>query len=103
MKNKDNRFKCWICKDSGMVFFNKYKNGIEYELAYRCSCLKGQASSKKIMTVPQVLAENIAIENYKRIREIDIEDLSIIKEIKANQEQSTLDLNISLFEKTRVW
>ena len=68
MKNKNSRFKCWICKDQGMVFFSKYEHAIEYEFAYRCTCLKGQTSSKRIMTVPLVLAENIAMENYNTLQ-----------------------------------
>lgn len=73
MKDKSELHKCWICKDSGMVFFNEYKFGIPYEFAYRCKCILGQASSSMIMKVPEVLAENIAIENYKDAQKIDLE------------------------------
>lgn len=80
MKDKKDLHKCWICKDSGMVFFNKYKYGIPYEFAYRCTCILGQNSSSKIMTVPDVLAENIAVENYISVEKLDSKKILEFKE-----------------------
>lgn len=65
MENKKTNIKCWICKDSGLVFFIKKQYGIEYEYAYRCTCLRGQISSDKIEIVPQVLAENMLLKITK--------------------------------------
>lgn len=67
MINKNSNRKCWICKDSGFVFVTKNIFGSDYEFAYRCKCINGQVSSKTIKTVPDGLAEKIAMENYKRI------------------------------------
>lgn len=80
MGNKKMHFKCWICKDQGLVFFTKYKYGIAYEFAYRCTCMEGQKSGNKIMAVPSILAENIAIENYKNFIAINPCEILSLKE-----------------------
>ena len=57
--------KCWICKDNGMVYYEKVDQNISYDFAYRCNCKAGQISSDRIPTVPKEFAEKIAIENYR--------------------------------------
>lgn len=64
MENKKESPKCWICKDQGMVLYNKTHNGIQYEFASKCKCKLGQVSSSSIMTVIDDLAEKMAMKNY---------------------------------------
>lgn len=59
--------KCWVCKDSGLVPYSKYKDKIEYEFAYKCICLSGQDMSPRLITVPSFLAKNLATENYLEV------------------------------------
>lgn len=63
--------KCWICKDSGMVFYNKLIRGISYDFSYRCKCKTGQSSSQKIKTVPKEYGEKIALNNFNSFKEKD--------------------------------
>lgn len=60
--------KCWLCMDDGFVYYDKKENGMKYEVAARCRCIKGQNRGMKIGQVPDVLAEDIAkinLENFK--------------------------------------
>lgn len=66
--------KCWICKDAGMVFYNKTEYGYEYEFAYRCNCILGQVSSSRIMTLSSALGETLAMENYSEYQKYNPED-----------------------------
>lgn len=80
MEIKRKTLNCWICKDSGLVPYFKYVDKLEYEFAYKCSCICGQASSSMLIIVPNIVAENLALENYKRsekIRSKNIPDLII--------------------------
>lgn len=70
MENKNTLPKCWICKDGGMVFYNKTFKNIDYEYAARCKCKLGQEASSSIMTVIEELAEKMAMKNYVEFREI---------------------------------
>ena len=71
MEIKKRTIKCWICKDNGLVFYSKFIDNIEYEFAYKCTCLLGQKSSSTIITVPDIVAENLALENYKNFNGIN--------------------------------
>lgn len=57
--------RCWICKDEGMVFYERVIGGIPYDFAYRCRCKAGQASSDRIRTVPEGYAEELALRNFR--------------------------------------
>lgn len=59
-------FNCWICKDSGMVFYEEVFFNISYSFAYRCSCKRGQISSESIKTVPESFGERMARENLEK-------------------------------------
>ena len=73
MEIKKRTIKCWICKDSGLVIYSKFKDDLEYEFAYKCTCVLGQRASSNIITVPDIVAENLALENYKNFESIEIE------------------------------
>lgn len=61
--------KCWICNDEGMVFYYKKINGIKYEHASRCKCVKGLRYGKQIPIVDEQFAEAIAEGNFKKFSE----------------------------------
>lgn len=61
--------KCWVCMDQGLVFYDKKENGIIYEIASRCRCVKGQSIGESVGYIPSVLMEDIAninFENFKK-------------------------------------
>lgn len=61
----NNTYKCWICNGSGIVIKVKKLNGIDYDIAERCTCKEGQKMSSSIRTVSAEVAEQKAMENYK--------------------------------------
>lgn len=75
MEIKKRTIKCWICKDSELVIYSKFKDNLKYEFAYKCTCILGQKASSSIITVPNIVAENLALENYKIFEKIEIEKL----------------------------
>ena len=70
MNIKEKTPNCWICNDSGLVPYVKYIGGMEYEFTYKCTCIRGQAPSSKLIIVPDIVAENLAIENCKRSEKV---------------------------------
>lgn len=64
VSNSNERPKCWVCKDSGLLTFEKKINGLHYEFAARCTCIAGQRMSNRIKNIDNSLAEVFAMENY---------------------------------------
>lgn len=57
-------YNCWICKDCGMVAYNKVKMVITYDMAVRCFCKAGKRKGSKISTVSETMAMKVAEDNY---------------------------------------
>lgn len=70
MGKKDKFPNCWICKDQGMVFFNKKINEIDYEYATRCKCKLKDESSDKIGIIDSSLADRLIDENFNNFKKI---------------------------------
>lgn len=71
-KSKDKKAKgpkCWICMDQGLVYYDKKVNGIKYEVAARCRCIRGQNMSERIGDIPDVLIDDIARINFENFKE----------------------------------
>jgi hypothetical protein len=62
-------FKCWICKDQGMIIYSRDYRGIDYEMAARCSCIKGQQLGERIPIISEGLAIKFADANYNKYKE----------------------------------
>ena len=77
-KNKKTIPKCWICMDEGLVYYDKKENGIRYEMAARCRCIKGQKIGEKVGYIPNALAEDIARINFEYFNEKHPEEISKI-------------------------
>jgi len=61
-------YKCWICKDQGMIILDRKHNGLVYEMAARCSCIKGQELGERIPMISQGKAIILAETNYGRYK-----------------------------------
>lgn len=59
---------CWICKDIGLVIYNKKYNKIIYEMAASCMCGKAKDNSEKIPIVSDLLAKEMSKENFNRFK-----------------------------------
>lgn len=62
-------YNCWICKDSGLIIYNKTHNGVEYEMATKCKCMSGVKMGEMIPTISESLAIKLSEDNYKRFME----------------------------------
>ena len=60
--------KCWICMDQGLVIYDKKVNGMIYEMAARCRCVKGQEVGDKVGYIHSVLVEDIASINFENFK-----------------------------------
>ena len=61
--------KCWICKDQGMIIYIRTENGLDYDTAAKCKCIKGQQLGERIPTISEFRAVNLAKTNYGRYKE----------------------------------
>ena len=62
--------KCWICKDEGMIIYEKFYNNRLYEMASRCRCKRGLRTSERIPMIGEELGERLAFENYSKSHKI---------------------------------
>lgn len=62
-------FKCWICRDQGMIIYSREHHGIDYEMAAKCKCIKGQQLGDRIPTIAEGLAIEFAEGNYEKYKD----------------------------------
>jgi len=57
--------KCWICRDLGIIVYQKEAFGRLYDTAISCVCKKGQENPGFMARIRDDMAEVVAEDNFK--------------------------------------
>lgn len=52
-----------------MIIYSRNHNGLDYDMAARCKCIKGQQLGERIPTISEGLAIKLAESNYGKYKE----------------------------------